>query len=195
MTQVTSRYPPDLGGMERAVKELSEALAVEIGGPVEVITGFHGPSSTDQEGGVSVHRLRSFDVGVTPVVPRLPWVLVRRPRPDIFHVHVAHAGTVEAVALAARLEEDAVHRPRPHRFRAHHLDGLPPRWLPAGATGTGADPRRLYPGTHGQLPAHARREVPPRSEPGPGPAVRHSHGDTSASASPGAVRRVHRCGW
>ena len=122
VTQVTSRYPPDLGGMERAVKELSEALAVEIGGPVEVITGFHGPSSSAQEGDVSVHRLRSFDVGVTPVVPRLPWALVRRPRPDVFHVHVAHAGTVEAVALAARL--------RGTPFIAHvHIDSEPTTWM------------------------------------------------------------------
>jgi glycosyltransferase involved in cell wall biosynthesis len=122
VTQVTSRYPPDLGGMERAVKELSEALAVEIGGPVDVITGFHGPTSTAQEGGVFVRRLRSFDVGVTPVVPRLPWELVRHPRPDVFHVHVAHAGTAEAVALVARL--------RGVPFIAHvHIDSEPTTWL------------------------------------------------------------------
>lgn len=122
VTQVTSRYPPDLGGMERAVKELSEALAVELGGPVEVVTGFRGPTSTAQEGRVLVRRLRSFDVGVTPVVPRLVWELLRRPRPDLFHVHVAHAGAPEAVALVARL--------RGVPFVAHvHIDAEPTTWL------------------------------------------------------------------
>ncbi len=122
VTQVTSRYPPDLGGMERAVKELSEALAVQLGGPVDVVTGFHGPTSTAQEGQVLVRRLRSFDVGVTPVVPGLVWELLRRPRPDLFHVHVAHAGTPEAVALVARL--------RGVPFIAHvHIDSEPTTWL------------------------------------------------------------------
>ncbi len=122
VTQVTSRYPPDLGGMERAVKELSEALAVELGGPVEVVTGFHGPTSTTREDNVLVRRLRSFDVGVTPVVPGLVWELARRPRPDLFHVHVAHAGTPEAVALVARL--------RGVPFIAHvHIDADPTTWL------------------------------------------------------------------
>ena len=122
VTQVTSRYPPDLGGMERAVKELSEALAVELGEPVDVVTGFHGPTSTTQEGGVVVRRLRSFDAGVTPVVPGMLWELLRRPRPDLFHVHVAHAGTPEAVALVARL--------RRVPFLAHvHIDAEPTTWL------------------------------------------------------------------
>jgi glycosyltransferase involved in cell wall biosynthesis len=122
VTQVTSRYPPDLGGMERAVKELSEALAVELGGPVEVITGFHGGTSTVQEGRVLVRRLRSFDVEVTPVAPRLVWALARSPRPDWFHVHVAHAGTGEAVALVARL--------RRVPFIAHvHIDAEPTTWM------------------------------------------------------------------
>lgn len=122
VTQVTSRYPPDLGGMERAVEELSETLAVELRGTVDVVTGFHGPTSTAREGGVLVRRLRSFDVGVTPVVPGLVWELLRRPRPDLFHVHVAHAGTPEAVALVARL--------RGVPFIAHvHIDAEPTTWL------------------------------------------------------------------
>ena len=156
VTQVTSRYPPDLGGMERAVKELSEALAAELGGPVEVITGFHGGTSTVQEGGVRVRRLRSFDIEVTPVAPRLVWTLARGPRPDLFHVHVAHAGTGEAVAMVARCPAGTVRCPRPHRCRAHHLDGLPSRRLPEGDTGQGAGPRRPRPRPHGQLsaPAH-----------------------------------------
>jgi glycosyltransferase involved in cell wall biosynthesis len=122
VTQVTSRYPPDLGGMERAVKELSAALTVELGGPVEVITGFGGPTSTALEGRVVVRRLRSFDVAVTPVIPGMVWELLRCPRPDLFHVHVAHAGTAEAVALVARL--------RRVPFLAHvHIDAEPTTWM------------------------------------------------------------------
>ena len=122
VTQVTSRYPPELGGMERAVKELSEALAVELGEPVEVITGFQGPTSTTQEGSVQVRRVRSFEIGVTPVAPGLVWELLRRPAPDVFHVHVAHAGTAEAVALVARL--------RGVPFVAHvHIESEPSTWM------------------------------------------------------------------
>jgi glycosyltransferase involved in cell wall biosynthesis len=123
VTQVTSRYPPDLGGMERAVQELSTALVGELGIAVDVITGGRvGPRSTEQEGPLRVRRLRSVDVEVTPVIPGLAWELLRRPRPDLFHVHVAHASTPEAVALVSRL--------RKIPYVAHvHIDASPTTWM------------------------------------------------------------------
>jgi glycosyltransferase involved in cell wall biosynthesis len=123
VTQVTSRYPPDLGGMERVVQELSDALAKELGSPVTVTTGARrGPWGSADEGGILVRRLRAFDVLVTPVIPGLAWELLRQPRPALFHVHVAHAGTPEVVALAARL--------RRVPFIAHvHIDAGPTTWL------------------------------------------------------------------
>jgi glycosyltransferase involved in cell wall biosynthesis len=109
--------------MERAVQELSGALAAETGMPVQVVTGRRGePRSVRTEGPVEVHRLRSFDVGVTPVIPGLVTELLRLPRPDLYHVHVAHAGTPEAVALVARL--------RRVPFIAHvHIDAGPTTWM------------------------------------------------------------------
>ena len=120
---VTSRYPPDLGGMERVVSELSEALAGEIVLPVEVVTGSGKENSgITREGRVVVHRLRGFNLLVTPVIPGLIWELLHRPRPLLFHVHIAHAGTPEVVALAARI--------RRVPFVAHvHIDAIPSTWL------------------------------------------------------------------
>jgi glycosyltransferase involved in cell wall biosynthesis len=123
VTHVTSRYPPDLGGMERVVQELSEALAGQLGSQVEVTTGARrGHWGTFHEGPLLVRRLRSFDALVTPVIPGLAWELLRRPRPRLFHVHVAHAGTPEVVALVAWL--------RGVPFIAHvHIDASPTTWL------------------------------------------------------------------
>ncbi len=123
VTHVTSRYPPDLGGMERVVKELSEAQAEEMGVPVEVVTGTRRPNvGSSSEGQLLVRRLRSFDVLVTPVIPGLAWSLLRRSRPDLLHVHVAHAGTPEIAALVART--------RRVPYVAHvHIDASPTTWL------------------------------------------------------------------
>lgn len=123
MIHVTSRYPPDLGGMERVVSELTEVLADQIALPVEVVTGGRGRSrGTVREGRVVVRRLRTFNMLVTPIIPGLVWELLRRPRPLLFHVHIAHAGTPEVVALVAR----TLRVP----FIAHvHIDAIPTTWL------------------------------------------------------------------
>jgi glycosyltransferase involved in cell wall biosynthesis len=123
VTHLTSRYPPDLGGMERVVKELTEALAVELHAPVSVVTGTrHGTPGVSRAEDVVVHRLRAFDVMVTPVIPGLAWHLLRAPRPSLLHVHVAHAGTPEVGALVARL--------RGIPFVAHvHIDAAPTTWM------------------------------------------------------------------
>jgi glycosyltransferase involved in cell wall biosynthesis len=123
VTQVTSRYPPDLGGMERAVQELSTVLVGDLGIQVEVVTGGRvGSQSTEPESPFRVRRLRSFDVEVTPVIPGLAWELLRRPRPDLFHMHVAHASTPETVALVSRVRDVP--------YVAHvHIDASPTTWM------------------------------------------------------------------
>ena len=120
---VTSRFPPDLGGMERVASELSEVLASEITLPVDVVTGGRPPNyGVSCEGQLVVRRLRSFNMLVTPVIPTLAWELLHRPRPLLLHVHVAHAGTPEMAALVARM----THVP----FVAHvHIDAIPSTWL------------------------------------------------------------------
>jgi glycosyltransferase involved in cell wall biosynthesis len=123
VVHVSSRYPPDVGGMERVVKELSEALGEEMQASVEVVSGGRGESlGTSYEGNLVVRRLWHFNVAVTPVIPGLSWKLLRGPRPKLFHVHVAHATTPEVVALVARL--------RGVPFVAHvHIDASPTTWM------------------------------------------------------------------
>jgi glycosyltransferase involved in cell wall biosynthesis len=123
VVHVSSSYPPDIGGMERVVEELSEALAEELASSVEVVTGGRGTSrGTRREGNVVVRRLWVFNVLATPVIPGLAWTLMRGPRPQLLHVHIAHAGTPEVAALVARL--------RGIPFMAHvHIDAVPTSWM------------------------------------------------------------------
>jgi glycosyltransferase involved in cell wall biosynthesis len=130
---LTSGYPPDLGGtervdtelggLERVVTELTEALALELEAPVEVVTGTRrGHHGSSMVGHVVVHRLRSFYAVLTPIIPGLAWYLLRAPRPRLLHIHVAHAGTPEIGALVARL--------RGIPIIAHvHIDASPTTWM------------------------------------------------------------------
>jgi len=132
---LTSGYPPDLsgldrvdtelGGLERVVTELTEALARELDAPVEVVTGARGGHrGTSRVGKVVVHRLRSFYMALTPIIPGLAWHLWRAPKPELLHIHVAHAGTPEIGALVARL--------RGIPIIAHvHIDAEPTTWMGA----------------------------------------------------------------
>ena len=122
VTHVTSRYPPDLGGMERVVKELSEALAEEIDLSVEVVTGASGRiRGTAYEGQVVVRRLRAFNLSVTPIIPGLMWDLLRRPRPLLLHVHVALAGIPEIVRVGCASYTGTLCRARAHRRDAYDV--------------------------------------------------------------------------
>jgi glycosyltransferase involved in cell wall biosynthesis len=135
VVHLTSGYPPDLGGtervdtelggLERVVTELTEALAREGSYPIAVVTGTRrGRHGTSRVGHVVVHRLRSFYAVLTPIIPGLAWHLLRAPRPQLLHIHVAHAGTPEIGALAARLRGVPV--------MAHvHIDALPTTWMGA----------------------------------------------------------------
>jgi glycosyltransferase involved in cell wall biosynthesis len=132
---LTSGYPPDmggtervdteLGGLERVVTELTEALAREVSFPVEIVTGTRrGRHGSSRVGRVLVHRLRSFYVVLTPIIPGLAWHLLRTERPRLLHIHVAHAGTPEIGALVAGL--------RRIPFIAHvHIDASPTTWMGA----------------------------------------------------------------
>ena len=85
-------------------------------------TGAGRNRGSEREGRVLVRRLRSFGVLVTPVIPGLAWDLLRRPRPQILHVHIAHAGTPEIAALIAWV--------RGIPLVAHvHIDASPTTWL------------------------------------------------------------------
>lgn len=90
--QVTPRYPPQSGGVETHVREISERL-VDRGHEVTVITADAGPESERQErrNGVTVRRYRSLTPnGAIHFCPQIT-AAVRRANVDVVHAHNYHS--------------------------------------------------------------------------------------------------------
>lgn len=104
VVQVSSYYPPHLGGQENAVHDLALQL-VGAGYDVRVLTssegGEHGSTT---ENGVHVKRLRGFVFGHAPIMPAFLLSLFRSIQMDtIIHLHIGQAFTPEMVWLVAKL--------------------------------------------------------------------------------------------
>ncbi|MWV64981.1 glycosyltransferase [Halorubrum sp. JWXQ-INN 858] len=89
--QVSPRYPPATGGIERHVKEISERL-VDAGHSVTVVTmGDTWRTVRERENGVSIVRVPGVapnnDYHVAPTVA----LAIRRHRPDLVHAHGYHS--------------------------------------------------------------------------------------------------------
>ncbi len=101
-------YPPHLGGLQQAVKNLATAQS-KNGLDVTVITSNKPkktPSRDKPDDGVRVIRLRCVDVGHTPLMPLLLFVLLFRiKKDDIVHVHFAQSYVNEVVALFSKLTD------------------------------------------------------------------------------------------
>ncbi len=104
VVHVVPYYPPRLGGMEVAAKELAEGLA-GTGLEVDVITCTDGGAPPPSSESPRVHYLRAWEVAHTPVAPTLLLHLLRLPRNAVVHVHVAHAYIPEMVALASLIRK------------------------------------------------------------------------------------------
>lgn len=105
IVQVSSYYPPHLGGQENAVQGLSQQLA-NAGHDVHVLTSGQGSDSYKPvtEQGVHVRRLRSIEFGHAPIMPAFPGALMRlAKKKGIVHVHIGQAFTPEMVALVTKL--------------------------------------------------------------------------------------------
>jgi glycosyltransferase involved in cell wall biosynthesis len=103
IAQITSYYPPHLGGMENAVQEIAVHQAAQ-GDSVEVLTSdIGGTPGRTAEDGVTVHRLRSAEIAHTPIIWGLFTALMRLKNPVAFHVHTAQALVPETAFLASRL--------------------------------------------------------------------------------------------
>ena len=103
--QVSSYYPPHLGGQENAVQGLAEQLA-DAGHDVHVVTSGQGSDTykTAVENGVTVKRLRSFEFGHAPIMPGFPGALARiAKKKSIMHLHIGQAFTPEMVAMVSKL--------------------------------------------------------------------------------------------
>lgn len=105
VVQVSSYYPPHLGGQENAVHDLAEQLA-NAGWRVNVLTSTIGASlnSTVKKTGVRVKRLWGFVFGHAPIMPYFPIALFKTAKKDsLVHIHIGQAFTPEVVWLVSKL--------------------------------------------------------------------------------------------
>lgn len=104
IVQVTSYYPPHLGGMENVVAQIAEGF-VEKGYAVSVYTSDIGysrnavPDSKSQ-----VHYLKSIEFAHTPIIFTLFFRLLALPPHALIHLHVSQAFSPEIVYLISRLK-------------------------------------------------------------------------------------------
>lgn len=105
IVQVSSYYPPHLGGQEHAVQDLAQQLA-QAGHQVQAVTSTegNGPLGSRMEHGVQVERLPGFVFGHAPIMPRFLGALSRlASKNSIVHLHIGQAFTPEMVWLASKL--------------------------------------------------------------------------------------------
>jgi glycosyltransferase involved in cell wall biosynthesis len=101
VVQVSAYYPPHLGGQESVVQQLAGALARD-GARVKVVSS-KLPRRSDQHDEIPVCRLWAREVAHTPLMPGLPFALLRRGRGAVFHLHTGQAFVPETVGLVCRL--------------------------------------------------------------------------------------------
>lgn len=104
--QVTSRYPPNIGGLQNCARELSERLA-QKGHEVEVFTSDIGCSKGKLKStqNLEIHYLKGFEFAHTPIIPSLLPRLLKAPKDSVIHVHVAKALVPEIVFLASKIRK------------------------------------------------------------------------------------------
>ena len=103
--QVSSYYPPHLGGQENAVQDLACQLA-GAGHRVEVLTSTEGggTAGASLEHGVRVNRLSGPVFGHAPILPWLPLILLfSSSAGTVVHLHIGQAFTPEVVWLVSKL--------------------------------------------------------------------------------------------
>ena len=105
VAHVAAHYPPYVGGMEHATRELSVRM-VRHAQSVTVVTTDVGARRTARRevvDGVTVRRHRGVRIFGVTVAPGLFLGVLRLPRNSLVHVHVAHAFVLELVRLACWL--------------------------------------------------------------------------------------------
>lgn len=103
--QVSSYYPPHLGGQENAVQGLAEQLA-QAGHSVTVLTSTNGggPHGLKTKNKVRIRRMQSFVFGHAPIMPWFPIALFFATKSDsVVHLHIGQAFTPEMVWLVSKL--------------------------------------------------------------------------------------------
>ena len=117
--QITSHYPPHLGGVQNCVKEISERLA-KRGHTVQVFTSDIGCKKKKliSTKNLKIYYLKSFEIAHTPIFPSLLFKLIKIPKNSILHVHVGQGFVGEIVYLVSII--------RGIPYIAHyHADSMP----------------------------------------------------------------------
>ncbi len=104
IVQICAYYPPHIGGVELRVQELAERLAKEEY-KISVLTSRIGSKEKKVNSkNLSVNYLPAIEIAHTPIMPTLPWRILRLKRDrTILHIHIAQAIFPESVALVAKL--------------------------------------------------------------------------------------------
>src|SRR5437763_1394930 len=104
IVQVTSYYPPHLGGMENVAAQIAEGF-VDKGYAVSVYTSDIGYSRNAVISSKSqVHYLKAIEFAHTPIIFTLFFRLLALPRHSLIHLHVAQAFAPEIVYLISKLK-------------------------------------------------------------------------------------------
>lgn len=117
---VVAAYPPELGGMENAVKELAE-LTARKGHEVIVITSsFKKSKKIEKSNNLTVYRLWSIRIpGIPVTIPLLPFKLFKLIMRDaIVHVHYVLNFSMDIAILVARIRKAKI-------VAYIHIDPLP----------------------------------------------------------------------
>jgi len=124
IVQVSSYYPPHLGGLENVAKEISERLAKKSH-QVEVFTSDIGCPKEEQlksTKNLKIHYLKSKEFAHTPIIPSLYKELMKISQDSIIHVHTAQAYVPEKV--------DKMCKKRKMTYIAQvHGDAEPSSWI------------------------------------------------------------------
>src|SRR2546427_5047259 len=103
IVQVTSYYPPHLGGMENVVAQIAEGF-VDKEYTVSVYTSDRGYSRNKVISSKSrVHYLKSIELAHTPIIFTLFFRLLTLPRHSLIHLHVSQAFSPEIVYLISKV--------------------------------------------------------------------------------------------
>ncbi len=103
--QISSYYPPHLGGQENVVQDLSRHL-VEAGHNASVLTSTKGGGKrgVSKEQGVDVYRMSAGEFGHAPIMPGFgPRLFSLAKKGSIVHIHVGQAFTPELVWLVSKV--------------------------------------------------------------------------------------------
>jgi glycosyltransferase involved in cell wall biosynthesis len=105
IVQISSYFPPHLGGQQNVAREISERLA-KRGHQVEVFTSDIGCPKNKQiksTKNLKINYLKSLEFAHTPIIPSLFFKLMKIPKDSVMHVHVAQAFVPEIVWLVSKI--------------------------------------------------------------------------------------------